>query len=459
MSPEKYPAIIIGAGIGGLSTAAYLSKLGISSLLLEQSDQVGGRCSTRTINELNYEIGALYIGGGAFDCLRQTFGASIHTAPVRCAIKIGNNLASIPISWKTPFEWKDCGASWTEIISFLFRIRALKNPAFVEKFESVGQIFDILAPSGAIRRFIDTIFGVSGVSPYRLPSGYLSGDNPANRYKMLNPEYMPSGNGAIPSVLHEISKKHCKTIFNAKVDSIIIENGRAVGVSASCGKYYCDAVVSNAGLKSTVLKLTSQGDWPPEFYAAVVKTEESLSVVNIFLTFKRTFSLPRGYSVFFMPYDITSDFQALERGRFPDHSMYIMHVPTNIGDDGAEQHTATLQFYYPRRAVSSDALTEQANKIMNSGLDNLFAGLSQAVTGFEVYDPSRYQKEFGFSPHVFNLSPDLNYPSFSLQTRIPGLYCVGDSVAPHGPCVPQAMESGIECARIIADSLPGHHER
>jgi len=30
---------------------------------------------------------------------------------------------------------------------------------------------------------------------------------------------------------------------------------------------------------------------------------------------------------------------------------------------------------------------------------------------------------------------------------------VGDSVAPEGPCVPQAMESGIQCARIIAASL------
>jgi phytoene dehydrogenase-like protein len=90
---------------------------------------------------------------------------------------------------------------------------------------------------------------------------------------------------------------------------------------------------------------------------------------------------------------------------------------------------------------------------MTDGLEALFKGLSKAISRYVVYDPIRYRSEFGFSPNVFNLSPDLSYPRFPIQTRIAGLYCVGDSVEPEGPCVPQAMESGLECARLIAEKI------
>jgi phytoene dehydrogenase-like protein len=41
--PESWDAIVIGAGIGGLSTASLLAKEGMKVLLLEKEDRVGGR--------------------------------------------------------------------------------------------------------------------------------------------------------------------------------------------------------------------------------------------------------------------------------------------------------------------------------------------------------------------------------------------------------------------------------
>ena len=43
---EKWDAIVIGSGIGGLTTASILAKTGKKILVLEQHDQAGGCCHT-----------------------------------------------------------------------------------------------------------------------------------------------------------------------------------------------------------------------------------------------------------------------------------------------------------------------------------------------------------------------------------------------------------------------------
>ena len=49
MNQNQYDAIIIGAGHNGLVTAGYLAKDGLSVLVLERLDKVGGACTTDEI--------------------------------------------------------------------------------------------------------------------------------------------------------------------------------------------------------------------------------------------------------------------------------------------------------------------------------------------------------------------------------------------------------------------------
>ena len=48
-SPSRYDAIIVGAGHNGLTAAAYLARAGLSTLVLERRDIVGGCCVTEEI--------------------------------------------------------------------------------------------------------------------------------------------------------------------------------------------------------------------------------------------------------------------------------------------------------------------------------------------------------------------------------------------------------------------------
>jgi phytoene desaturase len=53
-----YDVITVGAGLGGLSTAALLAKEGFKTLVLEQSDIIGGCCSTFETEGYKFDVGA-----------------------------------------------------------------------------------------------------------------------------------------------------------------------------------------------------------------------------------------------------------------------------------------------------------------------------------------------------------------------------------------------------------------
>ncbi|XP_060795431.1 inactive all-trans-retinol 13,14-reductase isoform X2 [Neoarius graeffei] len=60
--PENLDAIVIGSGIGGMTVAATLAKLGKRVLVLEQHDKAGGCCHTFTEKGFEFEAGLHYIG-------------------------------------------------------------------------------------------------------------------------------------------------------------------------------------------------------------------------------------------------------------------------------------------------------------------------------------------------------------------------------------------------------------
>ena len=72
---EKYDAIVVGAGIGGLATALMLSHQGRKTLLLEKQKFVGGRLSSFDRRGFHVDLGVHLISrsnkGPVSDVLRR----------------------------------------------------------------------------------------------------------------------------------------------------------------------------------------------------------------------------------------------------------------------------------------------------------------------------------------------------------------------------------------------------
>jgi monoamine oxidase len=94
MANTSWDVVIIGAGVSGLAAASELRKSGLSVLILEARDHVGGRAWTRHEPDLSapIELGAEFIHGRApetFELLREVGKAALDTSGAHWTLRDG----------------------------------------------------------------------------------------------------------------------------------------------------------------------------------------------------------------------------------------------------------------------------------------------------------------------------------------------------------------------------------
>jgi len=446
---HRHKAIIVGTGMGGLSAGAKLSQAGWHPILLEQAPVPGGRCYSRQVDGGRFDIGAVYLGRRVPALLEAEFGIRATFRPYRLAARLNGRLIPVPFGIRTMASLARGGTSAVEIARFVAQIPRLTQPATFEQHPSLGELVDSLTADPQLRQLIFIGFGVLGVHPAGLPSHYLGFGRAASGEISGNPVHFPGGNRYVADALLRTLQRHGGQVrFNERVVGIYPRSNDWV-VETSAGAYLAERVISNAGVLDTALELTPRRIWPDDYYAKVSACRSTLEVVNVFLTISSNFHFPSGYGAFFRSQEVLSQFDDLEAGRFPQRSMFLLQVPGNLESERPKVFYATLQFYHPRGVEDPKRLEEQVNEALTSGVEELLPGLSSQIIQSSVYPPERYAEVFGFRPRVYGITPGEPTERFVNQTPAPNLHCVGDSVAPDRPSVPQAMASGVRCAQEI----------
>ena len=272
---HKYDAIVVGAGIGGLMTAAGLARAGKKVLVLEQLSFIGGKYT-----QLIYD------------------GYAITTAAWTCPgpkSRIGRLCTKLeaPIQWVTIHDMKSRGEHWVVTRDGRrFASTDEAQEALVGGNRGMGKVYqwiaDMYDPAVSYpdemtaREYIEKYFPgneeyiryVETIITYCFAS-QTADTFSANETKRAIVDALEQmavwgtaigGTSAIVNGLEQVIRKHNGQIATrTRVESILIEDGLAKGVTLKDGRTVrADVVVHNAGLKR-LIQLVGEANLPIEY--------------------------------------------------------------------------------------------------------------------------------------------------------------------------------------------------
>lgn len=313
---EKYDVIIIGAGIGGLTAGAILSRNGKKVLVLEKNPVPGGYAVNFKRKGFTFEASLHLINGGScgaaqyilkkcgidskIEFLKPRFLYRSIFPDFDIQIPQCNLSEFIEIlSNKFPREKQNIYKLVKSIKDLALEVQQLRESIISENestylpleykassyylHKSWGEITDIFLDSKELKGIFSQLWPFFGVPPKTLSAYYFAAS--LFDYIINGGYYLSRGSGSLSLALSDIIKTNSgKILFNAKVDKILLHNKQATGVKITSGEHFSgDTVISNIDLINTFSNLLSQEDVPMKFLKDIKEMKHSISAFEVHL--------------------------------------------------------------------------------------------------------------------------------------------------------------------------------
>ena len=334
-----YDAIIVGAGHNGLTAAAYLARAGLSTLVLERRELVGGCCVTEEIapgcraSTTSYIASMLrpevisdlrladhglrmipcdpaiqvpFLDGDVLpwwadrERARQEF-SKISTKDAARFVQVDDELKKLarylqPFFMEPPPEIDTSTVSgWSDMFRVGKRFRGISNAEIAQLVSfltgSLGEFLDHNYESEKLKTLFlaNNVYGKHG-GPYQPGTaiGLLFHLLSGGEHELQGfYGHVMGGMGSITQALASAGRKlGVQILTSASVAQIDVRNGRARGVVLDDGtEVRARMVLSNADPKRTFLKMVAAGNLPEDFLFAIrgIKMQGPCAKVNMVL--------------------------------------------------------------------------------------------------------------------------------------------------------------------------------
>ena len=508
---SDWDAIVVGSGLGGLTTAAYLATNGLRTLVLEKHYIAGGNAHVfRRKQMFEFDVGVHYLGDcgpdgtiptvlrgvgldgkveflemdpDGFDTLmfpgiefrvpkgqdryRERLVATFpddETGLHRC-LDVLQGVASEFAKVKLPVEPQDVPRLMQEAPNFMkWGMRTL------------GDLFDDCGLGRKARAILAAESGTYALPPSRAPvimqavlmDHYLKG------------AYYPKGGGQVlPAHFVDVIRSNGGEVrTRAGVERILVEDGKAAGVRLTTGEEFrAPVVVSNADLKRTFLEMVGEEHLSPQTVARVGNYRMALPLFCVYLGLDIDLSdrMPNTNYLYSTSFDIEGLYQDCYEGRVPSeltlfitvasvkdphtkaiapegHSnLQIMTmVPADYSLWGIEKGPASGEKYHRNPVYQS--LKQRLTDALVEGAERVIPGIRDHIVWKEAATPIS-QEHFTLSTGGTSYGIELTVDQFgpnrpSPETEIDGLFLAGAStVFAHG--IAGVMRGGVGCAGAI----------
>lgn len=463
--------IIIGSGLGGLSTGVILSKNGYDVTILEQASQVGGCLQCFTRDGVKFETGMHFIG-------------SLDDGQV-----LSHYFNYLDIKDKVVLNRLDPKAY--DVVSLQGERFAFPNgrDAFIEKFaqrfpdqrENLERYCDLIEPVASLSpfrdlqhvvdesRFIDDKLLYQSLSDVidqtitdpllrEVLVGNLSlyaaqrGKTPFATHAFIFDFYNSSafrivgGSDAIVKALTEVFEQHGGEIFTRrKVTKILVEGKKASGVLTANGeKFTADVVISDVNPKQ-MIGMVDDGVFTQAYKSRIKGIADTTAVFSLFLRFKEG-AMPYLNSNFYgfstdSPWQMNGDIG----DTWPQGYLYMHHCH--------EPNPKYAQGGVVLAYMSMDAVRKwrdtsighrgddyerfkahMAERLLDS-VEKDFPGLRDAIEAYYAASPLTYRDYtstpegsiYGLEKNVNNIADRVSY-----KTKVSNLLLVGQNINSHG---------------------------
>ena len=491
---QRERVIVIGAGVGGLASAALLAARGLDVTVLEAAAAPGGKMRQVDVG------GALIDGGPTVFTMRPVFDAIFDT----CGENLDDHLTLTPAQTLARHAWgtdrldlfADRAASEAAIGEFAGAAEARGYRAFCAEAAAMYHALEVpflhsqrgsplklaigmgkarLGSLWTVRPYqtlwralgdhfrdprLRQLFGryatYCGSSPFQCPGTLMLIAHVEARGVWL----LDGGMHALARALEGLAmRRGAQFRYRAPVSEICVDRGRASGVILANGeRLAAEAVICNAD--PAALLAGRFGGAVRRSVSPMPPTGRSLGAM-VWTSHSRTTGFPLAHHNVFFSGDYAAEFEALAQGKLArSPTVYICAQDRDDGGcapDGPER----LQILVNAPAIGdgpgfTQAEIAQCHSWMLETTSG--AGLSlemppAATTlstpmDFEAMFPSTGGALYGPASHGWAAS----FRRPGARTRIPGLYCAGGSTHP-GAGVPMAALSGGLAVDILLKDL------